>query len=154
MALGGSLKGIIQSFPDLAENEPLLLNCRVQMFAPDGTVLRAFGQPGDRAGEFSRPKHVAVSDDGTVYVVDAAFQRVQMFDDQGRVLMLFGGPGSAPGSMTLPAGLCIDRTLLPFFADRIPAGFQADYLIFVSDQFGPSKISVYAFGGPAPADSS
>lgn len=123
-----------------------LLNCRVQVFAPDGRLVRSFGRAGDRAGEFSRPKHLAVGSDGTVFVVDAAFQRVQVFDSQGRILMLFGGPGGEPGSLTLPAGICIDRTLLSHFADRIPAGFNAEYLIFVSDQFGHHRIGVYAFG--------
>ena len=78
--------------------------------------------------------------------MDAAFQRVQVFDSQGRVLMLFGGPGDEPGSLTLPAGICIDRTLLPHFADRIPPGFDAEYLVFVSDQFGAHRVGVYAFG--------
>ena len=89
-----------------------LLNCRVQVFAPDGRLVRSFGRPGDRAGEFSRPKHLAVGSDGTVFVVDAAFQRVQVFDSQGRVLMLFGGPGGAPRRLTLPAAICVDRQLL------------------------------------------
>ena len=123
-----------------------MLNCRVQVFAPDGRLVRSFGRPGDRAGEFSRPKHLAVGSDGTVFVVDAALQRVQVFDSQGRVLMLFGGPGSGPGNLTLPAGICVDRTLLPHFADRMPAGFAAEYLVFVSDQFGQHRIGVYAFG--------
>lgn len=126
-----------------------MLNCRVQVFAPDGRLVRSFGRPGDRAGEFSRPKHLAVGTDGTVFVVDAAFQRVQVFDSQGRVLMLFGGPGNEPGGLILPAGVCVDRTLLPHFADWMPAGFDAEYLIFVSDQFGKHKIAVYAFGAMA-----
>lgn len=123
-----------------------MLNFRVQSYGPDGVVLDNFGSPGDRAGQFSRPKHLAVAPDGIIYVVDAGFQRVQMFDDQGRVLMLFGGPGPDPGSMTLPGGICIDRSLLPYFADYLPRGFEADYLVFVSDQFGPRKVNVYAFG--------
>jgi hypothetical protein len=48
--------------------------------------------------------------------------------------------------MTLPAGICIDRTLLPYFSDRLPTRFEADYLVFVSDQFSPRKIGVFAFG--------
>jgi len=125
------------------------LNCRVQVFAPDGNLVRMFGEPGDRAGEFSRPKHLVIGPEGVIYVADAGFQRVQMFDSEGRVLMLFGGSGTEPGSMVLPAGICIDKTLLPYFADRIPAGFDAEYLIFVSDQFSPHKVGIYAFGNSA-----
>ena len=135
-----------------------LLNFRVLVYASDGSTLRTFGEAGDRAGQFSRPKHLSVGPDGIVYVVDAGFQRVQMFDDLGRVLMLFGGPrrmnagapeapdSSDAGALTLPAGICIDRTLLPYFTERMPSGFQADYLLFVSDQFGVRKVNVYAFG--------
>ncbi|MFQ5413557.1 MAG: 6-bladed beta-propeller [Phycisphaerae bacterium] len=122
------------------------LNCRVQVFAPDGGLVAQFGRPGDRAGEFARPKHLAVGPDGIVYVVDAAFQRLQMFDHDGRVLMLFGGPGARGGSMVLPAGVCIDRSILPHVSDKLPAGFDAAYLVFVSDQFSASKVSVFAFG--------
>ena len=128
-----------------------MMNGRVQVFSADGSLVRSFGRPGDRAGEFSRPKHLAVDSDDIAYVVDAGFQRVQMFDGDGRVLMLFGGPGEKPGNMTLPAGICIDRTLLPHFATRIPDGFSAEYLIFVSDQFGRQRIGVYAFGQMASA---
>ena len=123
-----------------------LLNCRVLVFAPDGQLVRQFGRRGDRAGEFARPKHLAVGPDGIVYVVDAGFQRVQMFDDQDRILMLFGGPGTGPGAMALPAGVCLDKTLLPHFADRVPPGFDVEYLVFVSDQLGRDKVGVYAFG--------
>lgn len=126
------------------------LNCRIQVFEANGKFIRAFGQAGDRAGHFARPKHLAVGSDGILFVVDAGFQRVQMFDEQDRVLMLFGGPGTDPGSMTLPAGICVDKTLLAHFADRIPMGFKVEYLVLVSDQFGPRKVSVYAFGQGAP----
>ncbi len=123
-----------------------VLTHRVDVFDADGKPVTSFGGAGDRAGRFARPKHLAIADDGIVFVVDAGFQRVQMFDDRGRVLMLFGGPGDEPGSLTLPAGICIDRSLLPHFADRIPSGFDADYLVFVSDQFAAHKVSVYAYG--------
>jgi len=123
-----------------------VLTHRVDVFDADGTAVASFGGAGDRAGKFSRPKHLAIADDGVLFVVDAGFQRIQMFDGHGRVLMLFGGPGDEPGSLTLPAGICIDRSLLPYFADRIPTGFDADYLVLVSDQFAVHKVSIYAYG--------
>ena len=123
-----------------------ILTFRVEVFAPDGEPLRQFGRPGDRPGEFTRPKHLAAAPDGIVYIVDAGLQRVAMFDDQDRVLMLFGGPGSDPGDLTLPGGIAVDRSLLPHFEDYVPDGFQADYLVLVSDQFGVHRVNVYAFG--------
>jgi hypothetical protein len=123
-----------------------IVTFRVEVFGPDGEPLRHFGRPGNRPGEFTRPKHLAVGPDGIVYVADAGIQRVQMFDDQDRVLMLFGGPGSGPGDLMLPGGICVDASLLPHFADDIPEGFDAEYLVLVSDQFGARRVNVYAFG--------
>jgi len=122
------------------------LNGTIHKFDSDGVPLPAIGHAGDRAGDLARPKHMAFGPDGILYVVDAAFQRVQMFDESGLCLMLFGGSGAGPGSLTMPAGIAVSRSLLPYLADRIPEGFSADYLIFVSDQFGPWGVRIYAFG--------
>ena len=48
--------------------------------------------------------------------------------------------------MTLPAGICVDRSLLEVFRDRLPDGFVADYLILVANSVGEHGIGVYAFG--------
>ncbi len=123
-----------------------VLHARISHFSERGEWLGSIGHPGDRAGCLARPKHLAVASDGILYVVDAAFQRVQMFDESGQSLMLFGGPGSAPGCLTMPAGIAVDASAVPLLADRIPSGFDARYIIFVSDQFGPWRIRIYAFG--------
>ena len=51
-------------------------NNRVQKFAPDGTFLTAFGEPGDGAGQFDHPIAVAVGDDDTVFVADYGNNRI------------------------------------------------------------------------------
>jgi sugar lactone lactonase YvrE len=84
------------------------LNSRVQMFAPDGSFLRAFGAAGDRPGHFARPKAVALDRAGRVYVADALFDIVQIFDPGGSVLMEFGGHGARGGEFSMPSGLFID----------------------------------------------
>jgi len=122
------------------------LSSRVFEYDADGRLVRVVGQPGDRAGEFARPKHMSVGPDGTLYVVDAGFQRVQMFDEKGRCLMLFGGPGEARGCLSVPAGVAIMTAKVPELLQRVPAGFDVEYFIFVSDQFGEWGVRVYAFG--------
>jgi DNA-binding beta-propeller fold protein YncE len=84
------------------------LNFRVQVLAPEGTFIRAFGAAGNSPGYFSRPKGVAVDSDGNIYVVDALFDNVQVFDEAGRLLLSFGEPGSAYGEFWLPSGIFID----------------------------------------------
>ncbi len=122
------------------------LNARVNLYTVQGDPIGFVGQPGDRAGCFARPKHLTVAPDGILYAIDAAFQRVQMFDDSDRVLMLFGGPGDGPGCLTMPAGIAVDAAAVPFLEKWIPAGFDARYIVFVSDQFGPWGVRIYAFG--------
>jgi len=123
-----------------------VIKCRLQEFDPEGGLLNAVGQIGDTAGSFVRPKHLDVDENGMIYVVDASFNNVQIFDEQGRIRMFFGGGGGYPGGMDLPAGLSISETGLEYFEDYIHPAFEAERLIFVTNQFGASKVSVYAMG--------
>ncbi len=120
-----------------------IINCAVLMYDRQGKKLGAIG---GLPGQLARPRSVAVSDNDIVYVSDAATQVVQMFDTSGRLLMHFGGPGTGPGTMVLPAGLCLDRSMIQNFSDWMPSGFVPRYLLFVASQFGPGRIGVYAFG--------
>jgi hypothetical protein len=122
-----------------------IVNCRVQKFSPDGKLLGAFGALGDHPGTFTRPKHIAIDHDGDIFVVDAAFENVQMFDKQFKGLMFFGGAGNYPGAMELPAGISVHDGDLDLFADKIPAAFQADRLVLVTNQ-AAYGVNVYAMG--------
>ncbi len=122
------------------------LKCKVQIYDSEGNLTDSIGKAGDRAGQFARPRSVAIGPNGIIYVSDAATQVVQMFDPTGQPLMSFGGADSAPGSMTLPAGLCMDRSLIKHFATKLPKNFMPEYLIFVANQLGPGRLGVYAFG--------
>lgn len=124
------------------------LRARVNIYSTDGRYLRSVGKAGDRPGQFARPKGIAVDREGNLYVVDAAFENVQVFDDQGRLLMFFGGPYQQPGDMALPAGIAIDYDNLQYFQRYVHPGFTLKYLILVTNQYGPDKISVYGFVGP------
>jgi len=128
------------------------MNRRVLALGADGRTVASFGDAGDQPGYLSQPRGVAVDDQGVVYVVDAGLPGVQLFDGEGAFLMGFGYPGDPGPQLALPAGICLDRSALPYFADWIRPGFEPEYLIFVSDQSGPDRIHVYAFGrqaGPA-----
>ena len=70
----------------------------------------------------------------------------QVFDGKGKIVGFFGLKGTYPGSMDLPAGLCIVDSDLDLFQQYLHPAFDAKQLVVVSNQFGPSKISVYAVG--------
>lgn len=119
---------------------------RVQVYDADGNFQRTIGQQGIAPGYFARPKGVAVSRDGTTYVVDASTQVVQMFDAQGRLLMYFGQPGdSETGELLLPAAVKVDYENLRYFQAYVAPGFRLQYLILVTSQFGPARVNVYGF---------
>jgi DNA-binding beta-propeller fold protein YncE len=123
------------------------LNFRVQKFDVDGNFVRTIGEPGDFPGAMPRPKGIAVDRDGHLYAVDSAFEIVQIFDiESAKTLMPFGKFGSINGGTWLPAGIHIDYDNLAYFAQYIDPKFRAEYLIYVTNQSGPFKINIYAFG--------
>ncbi len=125
-----------------------VFKCRVQKFDREGKIVKAFGTINATAGNFVRPKHIAVDSDGLLYVVDAAFQNVQLFDATGRTLTFFGSAGTHSGSMQLPAGICVtdDPQNVQLFKQYVHPAFDAQRLVLVTNQFGRSKVSVYALG--------
>ena len=121
------------------------IQCRVFVFDPEGRFVRHIGEPGDVIGQFARPKGVAVAD-RAVFVLDAAFENCQAFAKDGRPLMFFGGSGVAPGAMYLPADIWIGKEGLDWFADELEPDFEPEFLMVVTSQFGPRKVSFYALG--------
>ena len=121
-------------------------NFSVQIYDLDGHYLNTIGQQGVGMGCFSRPKGVAVDHEGITYVVDAAVQVVQMFDQQGRLLMFFGQPGATTrGQLLLPASVKVDYGNVSYFEKYVAPGYQCEYLILVTSQFGDNKVNVYGF---------
>ena len=123
------------------------LNNRIQKLSPTGEPIWQRGGAGYRLGQFGRPRGIRVGPDGVVYVVESAMQLVQMFDSEGNTLMRFGGPGNIPGAMVLPATLAVDASSIPYFEEFAHPDFEVEYLLFVTNQFGPHLVNVYAFGG-------
>jgi len=124
-----------------------VMTTRLTKFDQSGKpVIAYFGTVTATVGGLVRPKHVAVDDNGIIYVVDAAFQNVQLYDQNGQVLTYFGSPGNHPGAMYLPAGICVYDRDMELFKDYVHPAFQPQYLIVVTNQFGPRRVAVYAFG--------
>jgi len=59
-------------------------NSRVHKYAPDGTHVKSWGEPGTDPGQFNLPHNIATDRDGLVYVADRENHRVQIFDGEGR----------------------------------------------------------------------
>lgn len=93
------------------------LNARVQIFSSTHDKVRAFGQRGLYVGDMPRPKGVAVTHDGLVYVVETFYDYLLVFDARGEFLLPIGGSGSGVGQFYLPAGVWTDRAGRVYIAD-------------------------------------
>jgi hypothetical protein len=50
------------------------------------------------------------------------------------------------GALYLPAGVAVDYNNVAHFQKFAAPGFKIDYLIFIANQVGTHKVSVYGFG--------
>lgn len=116
---------------------------KIKVFNTDGDYIKAVGSYGDRLAQFARPKGIAVDREENLFVVDAAFENVQVFNKDMQLLMFFGGPYRGPGDLYLPANVIIDYDHLSYFEKYVDPAFKLEYLIFVTNQYGPDKVSVY-----------
>lgn len=83
------------------------INCRVEVFSPDGEFLDTFGRRGVGFGDFVRPKGIAVDRKGLIYVTDGAFNNVQVFNPDLHLLTFVGGGGTGPGAFQVAAGVAV-----------------------------------------------
>ena len=91
-------------------------NARVHKFAPNGTLLRSFGEPGTDPGQFNIPHNICCDADGWVYVADRENHRVQVFDGNGRYEAQWN-------NMHRPSGLYLERGPHPrFYVGEIGGG--------------------------------
>lgn len=58
-------------------------NIRIRIFAPDGSLVKAFGREGQGPGEFSGPGGILVAPDGTIVVTDVLNGRISYFTPEG-----------------------------------------------------------------------
>jgi DNA-binding beta-propeller fold protein YncE len=118
----------------------------VIVFDADGKYLRTVGEFGDGPGQFARLKGVAVDRDSRLYAVDAMSQVIQVFDESGRLLTWFGDPTASQATQNLPAKVMIDYDDVNYFQSYVAPSFKVEYLVFVINQLGPHKVSVYGYG--------
>jgi DNA-binding beta-propeller fold protein YncE len=124
---------------------------RIKVYDRSGAFVRTVGSYGRSLGQFIRPKGIAVDAMERLYVVDAGFANVQVFDEEGNLLIFFGGPYRGLGGLWLPAQITVadDPAEVARFASYVRPGYELEYLLFVTSQFGPDRVNVYGFVRPA-----
>ncbi len=93
------------------------LNARVQLLSPTGEPIKTVGRRGLYVGNLTRPKGVALDDDGNLYIIEGYYDHLLVFDDKGELLLPIGGTGLEIGHFFLPAGMWIDQNNRIFVAD-------------------------------------
>lgn len=101
-------------------------NHRIQVFAPDGTFLRGWGQFFDALddpvastqspGAFYGPRGLAFHE-GLLYVTDTGNERVQVFEPDGGFVRMFGVPGDGEGQLREPVGIAVSPDGTVYIAD-------------------------------------
>lgn len=118
----------------------------IKIFDQEGKHLQTVGELGVSPGRFALPKGIGADRDGRFYVIDAAAPVVQAFDKEGKLLMFFGHPDSSgPAGLYLPAALQVDYDNVDFFQKYVAPGYRLEYLILLTNQVGPQKVSVFGF---------
>ena len=115
----------------------------VKVFDISGKYLQTIGSFGNSPGQFSRNKGICADKDGNIYVVDASFENAQIFNKDGKLLMAFGGPYNRQGDMWLPAKITLDYDNLAYFQQYVNPMYRLKYILLVTNQYGPDKLSVY-----------
>ncbi|XP_066298942.1 tripartite motif-containing protein 3-like [Branchiostoma lanceolatum] len=81
------------------------LQGEVQVFKPDGTLVRTVGQQQG----MKRPWYITVDGEGNILVSDLCDHCVYVYNEDGQFLLKFGGEGSGEGQLLHPFGICTDR---------------------------------------------
>jgi DNA-binding beta-propeller fold protein YncE len=113
---------------------------RLQVFDPNGKVLRIFGEKGMGPGQILRGHGIAFDPQQRMYVTDVDNMRVSVFERSGKFLFNWGKDGSNLGDFNAPHGLFVD----------------ANGDVFVNGYYGPTQkftsdgrfLKVFAAGDP------
>lgn len=89
-------------------------NQRVQVFGPDGKVMRVINgsQDGKGTSIFVNPRGIGIDSRGIVYIVSNLTHFIYGFDindTTGKSLFTFGGNGESNSQFALPNGLYVDE---------------------------------------------
>jgi len=103
--------------------------------------VEKWGTSGKQEGQFDSPAGLAVSRDGTVYVMDEYNFRVQKFTSAGQFLTTWGKKGKVNDIISALNFLLPDEREGEFYyAARVAVG--PDYLVYVADSYN-NRVQVF-----------
>lgn len=114
---------------------------------------KAFVQNGTTAHPFSlmEPTNTAISNDGTVYLLDSDAGQIKVINIEGKVLTIFSGQGHEDGQLMNPKGIALDQSGNLFVSDtgnnRIQRFSKDGKLLGTWGEFGYGKYQFIAPSG-------
>jgi tripartite motif-containing protein 71 len=81
------------------------------------TMLKQWGEFGDKPGQFKYPTMIAADKNSNIYVVDQHNHRIQKFDSDGNFILMWGKQGDGKGEFNFPYGIAIDSQGDVFVSD-------------------------------------
>ena len=81
---------------------------QVKKYSLQGEFLSVIGCPGDKNGQFTRPRGLAFNNNKLLYIVDGVNYRVQVFQEDDTFAFAFGSKGKNPGQFQFPIRIAID----------------------------------------------
>ena len=97
------------------------LNHRIQVFTPEGELIRAFGSQGQDILQFKEPTGICLDKNGALLISDYYNHRIVAYKWDGKqekLLGAFGKKGQAQGEFNNPFGVCVDSKNRLAVADR------------------------------------
>ena len=119
---------------------------RITEFDKSGVFKRTIGSWGIGIQQFIRPKGIAIDKEDRIWVVDTAPEVVKIYNPEGLLLLFFGLPGNKPGMMNMPAKVVVDYDNVELFQEYAVKEAKIEFLVFVTNQYGPHFVAVYGFG--------
>jgi DNA-binding beta-propeller fold protein YncE len=116
---------------------------RILTFAPDGTLVRSLGAPG----QLSFPNGIAVDSQGNVEVSDSNNGRLVIFNAAGKMLSAIGS-GVGEGDLGLPRGAAVDDAARLYVADNSDHQIR----VYIIDKSKPIPTYVGSFGSEGQGD--
>lgn len=93
-------------------------NFRVQIFDSDFAISAVVNNASLALTPFNfRPRSVAFSSSGDLYIVDDAGDRVIVVNSLGEFIRSFGSEGNGSGQFVFPTGICVDNNKV-YVTDR------------------------------------
>ena len=95
------------------------INHCIQVFTPEGQLLREFGKYGSGRRQLTFPHGIAIDTNDVVYVSEGLIKYcVSVFTSEGQFLTSFGGKGTEPGKLKFPHGLAVDSSGFVYVCDN------------------------------------